>query len=103
MKNKLKLSEQERQKYYQKFLETWGEKSQLTLAVEEMSELVKEICKYLRYQDNPEKLQEIRQNLQEETADVANMIAQIKFMFGEAEIEQIRDQKLQHCLEKIDK
>lgn len=102
MKNRLQLSNQERQKYYQQFLKVWGEKSQLIMALEEMSELSKEICKYLRYQDNPEKLAEVKQNIFEECADVANMIDQIKFIFGEAKIEQIRDQKLHRCLKRLE-
>lgn len=101
MSKQNKLSQAERQIYYQQFIEVWGEKAQLVMALEEMSELSKEICKYLRFSDDKQKIAEIRQNIKEETADVANMISQLEFIFGEAEIEQIRDQKLQRCRDRL--
>lgn len=101
MSKQNKLSQAERQIHYQQFIEVWGEKAQLVMALEEMSELSKEIRKYLRFSDDKQKLAEIRQNIKEETADVANMISQLEFIFGEAEIEQIRDQKLQRCRDRL--
>ena len=47
---------------YQKFIDIWGEESQMLMAVEEMSELIKEICKYkrLQYKYNPNASEEKR-------------------------------------------
>ena len=47
---------------YEKFLKAWGEDAQIMMAIEEMSELTKELCKYLRYKgfNNEKKINEIR-------------------------------------------
>ena len=36
-------------KAYQSYVDEWGLDAQLLMAIEEMSELTKEICKYMRY------------------------------------------------------
>lgn len=36
---------------YAKLIEAFGEDRQLIVCIEEMSELTKELCKYLRYKD----------------------------------------------------
>ncbi len=48
---------------------------QLDIAIEEMSELTKEICKYKRGFDN-------RENIIEEMADVFIMLRQLKLIFN---------------------
>ena len=57
---------------------TWGPETQLTVALEELSELQKEICKCLRGSDNLDALSE-------EMADVEIMLAQLRMMFGNGE------------------
>ena len=53
-------------------LKTWGEQAQMTMVVEEMSELMKEILKNIcRHKDNIDQIIE-------ETADVEIMLAQLK-------------------------
>lgn len=52
----------------------YGEDHQLDIAVEEMSELTKEICKHKRYGDN-------REAIVEELADVEIMMQQIRMIF----------------------
>ena len=51
-------------KYYEKFLEEWGAESQIVVAMEEMSELTKELCKYKRNEilnkDNSETIKNIQ-------------------------------------------
>lgn len=56
----------------------WGEEMQLTVAIEEMSELTKEICKHFRGQDNFDAISE-------EMADVYIMLEQMKMIFGNEE------------------
>ena len=60
---------------YQDALDTWGENAQLDVAIEEMSELIKEIIKYKRGLGN-------KQHMSEEIADVMIMLEQIMQMFG---------------------
>ena len=58
-----------------KEINTFGEDMQLNVAVEEFSELTKEICKYKRGADNTS-------NIIEEMADCLIMIEQLKIIFG---------------------
>ena len=60
---------------YQEDIETFGKDMQLTVAVEELSELTKEICKHKRGADNKE-------NIIEEIADVYIMLCQLEIIFG---------------------
>jgi len=88
-------------KYYEKFIESWGHESQIVVAIEEMSELTKELCKYKRNEllnkDNSETIK----NIKEEIADVLNMVEQLENMFGEEEIEKIRKEKFKRALERM--
>lgn len=61
-------------KIFEKAIETYGKDMQLTVAVEEFSELIKEICKNKRGRDN-------RDNIIEEMADCQIMLAQIQIIF----------------------
>ena len=55
-------------------IETYGKDMQLTVAVEELSELIKEICKYKRGADN-------RKAIIEEMADCYIMLEQLSLIF----------------------
>jgi NTP pyrophosphatase (non-canonical NTP hydrolase) len=58
-----------------KAIETYGKDMQLNVAIEELSELIKEICKNKRGADN-------RDNILEELADCYVMMRQIEIIFG---------------------
>lgn len=68
---------------YEEFLkmliEHYGEDMQMTIAIEEMSELQKEICKNKRGKDNTN-------HLAEEIADVLFCMDQLQVMFGVQEL-----------------
>ena len=66
--------EDNRLELYQQALEKWGAEPQITTAIEEMSELTKELCHYLRgnRKNNAE-------SISEEIADVEIMLEQLKF------------------------
>ncbi len=85
-------------KVYQDALETWGENAQLDVAIEEMSELIKEIIKYKRGIGD-------KQHMSEEIADVTIMLEQIIQMFKlNEEVVQQKNYKLirlKNYLEKI--
>ena len=87
--------------YYKKFIEEWGEESQLVVAIEEMSELTKELCKYKRNQILNKDNSETISNIKEEIADVLNMVEQLENMFGEDEIEKIRQIKFDRSMKRM--
>ena len=86
-------------------LNTWGEDAQMRMCIEEMSELTKELCKYMRILRNENvdvsKLEDVKKNIIEETADVLNVVEQMALIFGEQEVNEVRKQKVQRCLKKI--
>lgn len=58
----------------EKAIEVYGKDMQLNVAIEEFSELIKEICKHKRGEDN-------RENIIEEMADCYIMMEQMEIMF----------------------
>ena len=70
-----KIDYSERCKTYTNAMLAFGERNQLIVAVEELSECQKEICKILRGDDD------IR-HLAEEVADATIMLEQIRIMFN---------------------
>ena len=58
----------------EKAIETYGKDMQLNVAIEEFSELIKEICKHKRGNDN-------RENIIEEMADCYIMLKQLEYIF----------------------
>lgn len=60
---------------YQRAIDKWGVNGQLTVAVEELSELTKEICKMLRNIGNIN-------DLAEEVADVEIMCEQLRHIYS---------------------
>lgn len=61
-------------KVLQRALDTYGSLPQIVMVFEEMSELQKELCKYLRGKYSPA-------NISEEIADVEIMLEQMKMLF----------------------
>lgn len=96
----MELTQQERESAYKKFIEKWGVDAQIMMCIEEMSELQKALCKYLRYGKENSNA-EIKYNVIEEIADVANMIGQLEYIFDEKIINEIKCQKIERCLNKI--
>ena len=74
---------------YEKALKLWGKDRQMLQAIEEMSELTKEILKNInRYKDNVGELIE-------ETADVEIMLEQLKICYNiKQEVEDYKREKL---------
>ncbi len=70
----------------------WGEDGQIRMCIEEMSELTKELCKFIRY-SNEEKseytdglIKQTIKNIIEETADVLICSGQMKLHFGNEQV-----------------
>lgn len=59
---------------YKQLIKTLGSKYQILIAVEELSELQKELIKYLRNKDNQD-------HISEEMADVYIMLYQLRLIF----------------------
>lgn len=69
-----------------KAIEVYGEDSQLNVAIEEMAELQKEICKRKRGIGS-------NLNLAEEIADVEIMLSQLKIITGNAKMVEVYKQR----------
>ena len=73
----------------------YGAQMQAVVAVEEMAELTKELCKFQRGGLRPEKLAE-------ELADVELLLAQLRILFGNAEaVEKWKAKKLLRLRERM--
>lgn len=83
---------------YKQAIETYGVRTQKLMAIEEMSELTKEICKDFRGELN-------RENLIEEMADVLIMLDQMLILYkisGE-EVGLMRIKKVERLKERLEK
>lgn len=77
-------------------LETFGKELQVTMAIEEMSELTKELCKNGRGQENTT-------HIAEEIADVEIMLQQMVMLFDCAgQVETFRRYKLERLAGRIE-
>ncbi|MDR0850818.1 MAG: hypothetical protein LBN07_05100 [Christensenellaceae bacterium] len=92
-------------KEYEMFIKAKGQDSQMIHCIEEMSELTKEICKYMRVVQfdsaNTEKLEKVKQNIIEETADCLNFLEQMQLIFGAEEVDKLRQQKIERTIKKL--
>ena len=77
-------------------IDYYGKASQLTMCIEEMSELTKELCKCHRGMYH-------RNTVIEEVADVLVTLEQVKLMFGftDSELNHIVDSKIQRTLKRM--
>jgi hypothetical protein len=81
---------------YAEALTTFGTTCQLVVALEEMSELQKEICKALRGEIHPE-------HLAEELADATIMLEQVRQLFGMDEmVDTIMDRKVLRLRQRVE-
>ena len=77
----------------------YGYKSQYIIAIEEMSELTKAICKYERAEEAEKSNAYF--NIIEEVADVEIMIRQLKHFLGAAAVDTEIEKKLDRQLQRI--
>ena len=82
------MEKQQEQKIFRDAIDYFGDTSQKIMVIEEMSELIKELCKELRDRGNIE-------NIAEEVADVEITLSQIKMIYDiEEAVSKQRDYKL---------
>ena len=87
----------ERNDVYAKALKKWGVEMQATVAIEEMSEVIKEITKAMRGELN-------REHLAEEIADATIMLEQLRQMFNiNDSVESWMDYKIAALKRKVQK
>ena len=81
--------------FYKKVIDTYG-KQQVVIAIEELSEPQKELCKALRCKVNFD-------NITEEIADVEIMLEQMKIYFGinEEDVEAMKEYKLERTQQRL--
>ncbi len=80
----------------QRALDTYGSTLQIVVMMEEMSELQKELCKYLRGRGSFE-------HIAEEIADVEIMLEQMKMLFCCADdVRNERRRKVERLKERLD-
>lgn len=91
-----KINYEERTKVYTDALKTFGATAQLVVALEEMSEVQKEICKALRGDCNT-------LHLAEEVADATIMLEQVRQIFGiNDEVCRAMDEKVARLHQRIE-
>ena len=90
----------ENREFYQRCIDVWGEDAQIKMCIEEMSELIKELCKNWRKgkTGTPEQIRSIC----EEIADVQNMADQMQMIFGEELVEEFRREKISRTQKRLD-
>lgn len=92
-----KFSRQERNEVYEKLLDINGAKMQATVAIEEMSEVIKEITKMLRGELD-------REHMAEEIADATIMLEQLRQMLNiNDSVESWMDYKVAALKRKVEK
>lgn len=74
----------------------YGKENQVLIAIEEMSELTKELCKYYRRYDR-------RREIIEEISDAEIMLEQLKELFNcETDVSKVIDFKLDRQMRRIE-
>jgi NTP pyrophosphatase (non-canonical NTP hydrolase) len=92
-----KFTYAERKQVYEKALAKWGEKLQSTVAIEEMSEVIKEITKMQRGELN-------REHMAEEIADATIMLEQLRQMLNiNDSVDSWMDYKIAALKRKVEK
>ena len=90
-------------KFYTLFLNATGTDKQIDMCIEEMSELIKALLKERRYSQDASHKEQLRRDVIEEIADVANYIDELSMIYGRTDIDYIREQKLNRAVEKLEK
>ena len=91
----IRVNYENRMAVYKIILDRYGKKMQSIVALEELSECQKEICKFLRDKGNID-------HLAEEVADAAIMLEQITQMYGIMDkVLMYMDEKCQRTLDRL--
>ncbi len=95
------MTEERITKIITRAIDTYGCEAQLKMAIEEMSELTKAICKLWRA-DTEEEFERLLEDVTEETADVQIMLYQLYAMLGADKVGAKIDEKLERLEARLD-
>lgn len=95
------MDERERRAIMQQAIKLYGEPAQIDMAVEEMAELTKALCKVKRATPGANTSAAIA-NVIEEIADVQIMLDQLRLIFGRS-TDEVEEDKLRRLLGRIDR
>lgn len=84
-----------------KILTKHGTEPQIEMAIEEMAELILALQKLKRGHRNPVRVQEFRDQVINELADVTIMVEQLKFIFDNRRVEEQITYKLNREIERM--
>ena len=93
------MDERERRNIMTRAIQHFGETAQIDMAVEEMAELTKAICKVKRAQAGAEMGAAI-ENVVEEIADVQIMLDQLRLIFARS-TDEVEEEKLRRLLGRL--
>lgn len=93
------MNEADRKEVLFQAVKVFGEKSQIRMAIEEMSELIKALCKLERAETVAERDKAFG-NVIEEMADVQIMLDQLRIIFGN-DAKAVEDVKLDRLVTRI--
>jgi NTP pyrophosphatase (non-canonical NTP hydrolase) len=91
----IKMNNEHDELFYKAY-DKWGNTAQTDMAIEECSELIKAICKNRRRHS-----EESLKNIQDEIADVTIMMRQMQLIFGEKEVEERIQYKIERLNERL--
>lgn len=100
------MNKEQRESLYYKAFDYYGKRAQFIVAIEEMSELQKELCKILREGDSVEFLDVNISSLAkmiEEIADVEIILEQIRLMYTDCKIDHFIEIMKEHKLRRLEK
>lgn len=95
------MDERERRNIMTRAIQHFGETAQIDMAVEEMAELTKAICKVKRAQARAEMGAAV-ENVVEEIADVQIMLDQLRLIFARS-TDEVEEDKLRRLLSRINR
>ena len=88
---------------YKEAIEQFGAANQVVVAMEEASELVQALAKIIRYSDDEQELEKLRDHIAEEMADVLIMCNQLGIIFNiESEVVTWMDKKLDRLAKRLE-
>lgn len=90
MSKEMEMTQEREAKILEGAIKTWGEEAQSVVAIEELSELIKALTKWLRhYLTGQGDYEQIVADIREEMADVGIMLNQLCLIFGDPTEEEI--------------
>ena len=88
------MNNNNKEEIFKRAIANWGIQSQIDMFIEESSELTKAFMKLRRARGSEDEARCLK-DVVEEIADVMNCIEQMRYYFGETEVDLVREKKLE--------